>query len=143
MNNNKDCQNRREAIAALVLGELEAPAADEIKNHIETCRDCRSVYQAMAAEEDTIRSAFKAIDDRSKAIGDKLVAEHDKASRAQDISAGQAESQEEKSTVTQPNVWRTIMKSRITKLAAAAVIFIAVFRRCLKNLIFLKKTRTT
>ena len=126
MNNNKDCQNRREAIAALVLGELEAPAADEIKKHIETCRNCRSVYQAMAAEEDTIRSAFKAIDDRSKAIGNNLVVEHDKAAKTQDISAGQAESQAKQSAVTRPNVWRTIMKSRITKLAAAAVIFIAV-----------------
>ncbi|MHC4203924.1 MAG: anti-sigma factor family protein [Planctomycetota bacterium] len=127
MNKNNDCQNRREAIAALVLGELESPAADEIKNHIETCLDCRSVYQAMAEEEDTIRSAFKAIDDRSKAIGNNLVEEHDKASRAQDdISAGQAESQAKQSAATRPNVWRTIMKSRITKLAAAAVIFIAV-----------------
>ena len=126
MNNNKDCQNRREAIAALVLGELETPAADEIKNHLDTCRNCRSIYQAMAAEEETIRSAFKAIDDRSKAIGNSLVVEHDKVSSAHnDISAGKAKSHAKQSTITQPNVWRTIMKSRITKLAAAAAVIIA------------------
>ena len=127
MNNNKNCQNRREAIAALVLGELETPATDEIKNHIDTCRNCRSLYQAMVEEEETIRSAFKAIDDRSKAIGSNLVTQSGKVSRVpDDISAGQTESQAKQSAVTQPNVWRTIMKSRITKLAAAAVIFIAV-----------------
>ena len=33
MNNNNDCQNRRQAIAALILGELDTPAADELKKH--------------------------------------------------------------------------------------------------------------
>jgi len=126
MNNNNDCQNQREAIAALVLGELETPAADEIKNHIDTCRNCRSLYQTMVEEEKTIRSAFKAIDDRSKAIGNKLVAQSGKVSRTHDdISAGKAKSQAKQSTITQPNVWRTIMKNRITKLAAAAAVIIA------------------
>ena len=123
--NNDNCQNRREAIAALVLGELETPAADEIKNHINTCMNCRSVYESMAEEEETIRSAFKTIDDRSKAIGNNLVEEYDKVSRAHDdISAGQAESQAKQSVVTRPNVWRTIMKNRITKLAAVVAIVI-------------------
>jgi hypothetical protein len=122
-----NCKNRREAIAALVLGELETPAADAIKNHINTCLNCRSTYQAMVEEEETIRSAFKAIDDRSRAVGSNLVVEYDKVSRAHDdISAGQAESQARESAIKQPNVWRTIMKNRITKLAAAAVIFVAV-----------------
>lgn len=129
MNTNNDCQNRREAIAALVLGELESSAADELKNHIDNCPDCRSFYQAMAEEEETILSAFKAIDDRGKAIGDKLVAEHGEVSIAHDdISEGQTESQEELLAVIRPNVWRTIMKSRITKLTTvAATILIAVF----------------
>jgi len=44
-----------------------------------------------------------------------------------DISAALAESEKIKSVQTEPNIWRTIMKSRITKLAAAAVIIITVF----------------
>jgi outer membrane lipoprotein-sorting protein len=127
MSNKNDCQNRREAVTALVLGELEAAAADEIKNHIDTCRNCRLLYQALTEEEVNVRSAFKAIDDRGKVIEDRLVAQLDKGSRAHDdVSAGQAEFQAKKSVVTQPNVWRTIMKNRITKLAAAAVIIIAI-----------------
>ncbi|MHC4426332.1 MAG: hypothetical protein ACYSYV_09565 [Planctomycetota bacterium] len=42
-----------------------------------------------------------------------------------DISMALAESDKTKSAVTQPNIWRTIMKSRTSKLAAAAVIIIA------------------
>ncbi len=35
--------------------------------------------------------------------------------------------EQKKSAATQPNIWRTIMKSRVTKLATAAVIAIVVF----------------
>lgn len=43
-----------------------------------------------------------------------------------DISKALAESDKTKSAITQPNIGRTIMKSRITKIAAAAVIVVAV-----------------
>jgi tetratricopeptide (TPR) repeat protein len=44
----------------------------------------------------------------------------------EDISRALAESRKTESALPEPNTWRTSMKSRITKLAAAAVIFIAV-----------------
>jgi len=44
-----------------------------------------------------------------------------------DISAALAKSQKTESARTEPNIWRTIMRSRITKFAAAAVIIITVF----------------
>ena len=123
MSNKNDCQNRREAVTALVLGELETPAADEIKNHIDTCRNCRLLYQALTEEEETVMSAFKAIDDRGKAIEDSLVAQLNKNSRAHDdVSAGQGESQAEKSAITQPNIWRIISRSPIATFAAAVLI---------------------
>lgn len=43
-----------------------------------------------------------------------------------EISRALAESKKTKSAILQPNIWRTIMQSRITKLAAAAVIITAV-----------------
>ncbi|MHC4239862.1 MAG: hypothetical protein ACYSUC_08940 [Planctomycetota bacterium] len=43
-----------------------------------------------------------------------------------DIARGLEKSTKTKSAVMQPNVWRIIMKSRMTKLAAAAVIIIAM-----------------
>ncbi|MHC4751549.1 MAG: zf-HC2 domain-containing protein [Planctomycetota bacterium] len=116
MSDKNDCKNRREAIAALVLGELETTAADEIKEHIDTCRDCHSLYQAIIEEEETVRSAFKAIDDRSKTIEDSLVAQLDKGPHK---------------SFSGPTVLRQIWEgSRIlksvTKLAAAAVIITAI-----------------
>ena len=120
MNNNNDCQNRREAIAALVLGELEREVADELKRHIDTCKTCQSLYQALADEEKTIRSAFKTIADRSQAVRGSLVEQFGK-------QAGMApdRSMEPGKIRNIRFIWRTIMKSRMTKLAAAAVIIIA------------------
>jgi negative regulator of sigma E activity len=43
-----------------------------------------------------------------------------------DISRALAESEKTESVRSEPNIWRIIMKSPITKLAAAAVIIIAV-----------------
>ena len=45
--NNNNCQNRREAIAALVFGESEPPAVDELKKHIDVCQTCQNLYQAL------------------------------------------------------------------------------------------------
>ena len=55
MTNANDCKDRHETIVAFVLGELEAPAADEIKKHIDTCQKCRLLYQALTEEEETIQ----------------------------------------------------------------------------------------
>ena len=124
MSRKNDCLNRRDAIAALVLGELDTTAADEIKHHIDTCMNCRSFYQAMVEEEETIRSAFEAIDYRSKAIGDKLI-EHDKILVAHDdISVAKDEYQAKQLAIAWPNTWRTIMNNRITKLAAVVAVVI-------------------
>jgi hypothetical protein len=57
----------------------------------------------------------------------KLKASSDLDKRVHDdISKALAESEKTESAVTQPNIGRTIMKSPITKIAAAAVIIIAV-----------------
>ena len=80
MNKNNTCQNRREAIAALVLGELEAEAVEETKKHINSCQVCRSLYEALLAEEETIQSTFQAIDDRNRTIENNFVAQLNKSS---------------------------------------------------------------
>jgi len=66
---------------------------------------------------DNINELIKKLQLKASADLDKRI--HD------DISRALAESQKTESAVTQPNIWRTIMKSPITKLAAAAVIIIA------------------
>ncbi len=67
---------------------------------------------------DNINELIKKLKLKASAELDKRV--HD------DISRALAESEKTKSAFTQPKIRRTIMKSRIIKLAAAAVIVIAV-----------------
>ena len=66
---------------------------------------------------DNTHNSIKKLHLKASAELDKRV--HD------DISAALAESEKTESAIRQPNIWRTIMKSPITKLAAAAVIIIA------------------
>ena len=68
---------------------------------------------------DNINELIKKLHLKASADLDKRV--HD------DISAALAESKKTGSVQTEPNIWRIIMKSKISKLAAAAVIIIAVF----------------
>ncbi len=116
MSNPNDCRNRREALVALVLGELDAQAADELTRHIESCRNCRMFYDALAEEEKTVRSAFRAMDTRSKSVGDALVAQWNTSGRK---------------SVSGPVILDVIKGhsqgvKTIAKLAAAALIIVAV-----------------
>jgi len=119
MNKQNDCHKRREAITAFALGELEHRAADELKKHIDTCETCRSLYHALVDEEETIRSAFQAIADRSETLQHNLVKQLDK----HDLVSPQTYIRSRKTVKV---ILSAIMKSPITKIAAAAVIVIAV-----------------
>ena len=111
MNKNNNCQNRRETIAALVLGELEVQAVEQIIKHINSCRLCRSLYEAMLAEEKTIRSTFQAIGDRNRTIENNLI------EQANNLSSG---------TSVKTFTGR-LMTRKITRYATAAGLIAAVF----------------
>jgi len=117
MTDKNDCQNRHDTIAALVLGELEANTADEIKKHIESCEDCRLLYQALANEEEAVQSAFKTIDDRSREVAGNLVAQYGKGLRRSSAGTGILHRLLDFSSVPK----------RVAELAAAALILIGVF----------------
>ena len=117
MTDTNDCRNRQETIAALVLGELDSPAADEIRKHIDSCKSCRLLYEALVEEEESIESAFKAVDDRSKAVGDSLVARYE---------TGLCKSSSEAAILHR--LWDGLkMPKRVAELAAAALIIVGVF----------------
>ena len=61
MNNHEKCQERREDIAALVLGELDSTAAGQLERHVETCEPCRGFRDGLADQEVMLRSTFDAI----------------------------------------------------------------------------------
>jgi prepilin-type processing-associated H-X9-DG protein len=59
MSDREDCAERREAVAALVMGELEPQLAEELRTHLRTCETCQQVYGALAEEERLVRGAFE------------------------------------------------------------------------------------
>lgn len=111
MNSNNDCRNRRQAIAALALDELEPQAVNELRKHIDACQTCRSLYQALTDEEDTIRLAFDTITDRSKSSQDDLI--------------GRLQGEPIKPSTRSALTLSTVLKSKVTKLTAAAVIVVS------------------
>lgn len=111
MSTNKECQNRREAIAALVLGELEPQAGDKLREHIDACETCRSLYQALTDEEESIRSAFNTIADRGQIIHDSLVEKLERRSR-------------KPSARSAASMLVVVLRSRVSRIAAAAAIII-------------------
>jgi hypothetical protein len=113
MNSNTDCKNRCEAIAALVLNELEPQAADELREHIDACGTCRSLYQALTDEEELIRSAVGAMAERSEGIQNSLVERIGKLSP-------------QPSTTPVTSTLDKIFTNKIARLATAAVIIMAV-----------------
>jgi hypothetical protein len=117
MKKQNDCQNRREAIASLILGELDSQAADKLKKHIDACQTCQHLYKMLAKEEGMIQAAFKSVKDRTDNIQKKLIEQFDKQ-KLQPLSRGRA-------ILRRPTGGSKIMK-QITKFAAAAVIIIAV-----------------
>jgi protocatechuate 3,4-dioxygenase beta subunit len=73
MNKDKACQNLREDTAALVLGELEATAAEKLRRHIESCQGCRGLYESMVNEEHLIRSTFNDIATGGKRVEQNIL----------------------------------------------------------------------
>ncbi|MHC4463634.1 MAG: anti-sigma factor family protein [Planctomycetota bacterium] len=112
-----DCQNRREQITALLLGELDSKEADELQRHIEHCKTCQSLYQALADEEKAICSAFKAIADKGEALQNSLIEQLDK----KELVISQADT----SLVRIPKIdLGKMIEGSLTKIAAAAVFLI-------------------
>ncbi len=57
----KQCNDRFEDIVALVMGELNSPAARELQVHIAVCDKCRVAHDALVEEEREVRSGFEAL----------------------------------------------------------------------------------
>lgn len=113
MNTKNVCENQREPIAALVMDELDAQAAAELMSHIASCETCRSLYEALTNEEQTIHSAFDAIAERGQSVQTDLVRRWRRMLHLP-----------KRKTVKL--VLGTIVGSKVAKLSAAAVLIVGV-----------------
>lgn len=65
--------DRREELAALILGELADGPAAELERHLETCATCESLRQVLRDEERWVRSTFHAIATNESSAAQELV----------------------------------------------------------------------
>jgi anti-sigma factor RsiW len=61
MNNHSKCQEYREAITALVLGELDTDTSTEVHQHLKNCPNCQNFRDALEKQELAIISAFDTV----------------------------------------------------------------------------------
>ncbi len=114
--------NKHEEINKLLvdfaLGELPQQQASEVKRHVVECSQCSSELKQLKA----LLECTERIRELS---ADKQMCESAKQAVLKTVRSEEMESSHSPNTGL-GHIWRTIMKSPITKLAAAAVIVIAV-----------------
>jgi anti-sigma factor RsiW len=115
--------NKHEQIEKLLtgyaLGELSQEQSSQVRTHLSKCHHCSSQVKNLQA---VIESAGQ--------MGELSADEETFESARDALFAAIASEQKEPTPRPKPgleSIWRTTMKNRITKLAAAAVIIIAVF----------------
>ena len=107
-----NCLNMQEQILELVAGTLPPEKADAIRRHIGQCPKCSQYLQALR-DDDVL-------------LGDFAEAMQPTVSRLENNVIDALNRQQSRKPVIPISIWRTIMKSRITRIAAVAVIIIAV-----------------
>jgi hypothetical protein len=108
---NSNCDKMRDYIADMVTGTLPEDQRRILNQHIEQCPDCRNYMQALKEEDLLLSELFKDINgemaNRQQRVLEAIARFHLPEQR------------------TSISAWRIIMKSKIIKLAAAAVIIVA------------------
>jgi hypothetical protein len=102
-----------ELLVGFALGELSEPQRQDVEKHLADCIICRT-------ELENIRALLKTTEEMKTKDADEQLCESAKISILASITGTGQEP-----AIKQINFWRTIMKSKITKLAAAAIIIAA------------------
>jgi len=106
------CQKFQERVPELVTGTLSAEKAAELQRHISQCPACSKYLQVMQADDKLLGGFAEAMQPRIARLESNVI---DALNREQT-----------EKLISSVSIWRKIIKSRITRFAAAAVIIIAV-----------------
>jgi len=106
------CEKVREQIPELITDTLPAEKAAELRRHISRCSACSKYLRALQGDD--------------KLLGDFAEAMQPVVSRLEEKVIGALNREPSEKLISSVSIWRIIMKSKITKFAAAAVIIIAV-----------------
>jgi len=109
----------KELLADFALQELPEQKSSEVKQHLADCRQCRTKLKKLQA-------VLECAESMSELSADQQVCESAKESLLEAVADEETKEPTPRPTIRLDLIWRTIMKNRITKLAAAAVIIIAI-----------------
>ena len=111
-----NCAQYREILVGYIEGLLDAQQSEAVKIHLAACTGCRSeLQQAKTLQENLVKEGRQSTqNDLENAVMDAIM-------RKQAFELRKIGKEE-----SHLNFWRIVMKNRITQLAAAAVIIIAV-----------------
>jgi hypothetical protein len=106
----KACQRVREQIPELVSGALGPEKAGELRQHIGSCPACSEYLRCLKADDKQLRDYVEGMQSTLARLEDGVIE-----------ALGREPSKEPIGLVS---IWRTLRKSTIAKIAAAAVIII-------------------
>jgi hypothetical protein len=109
---NSDCEKMRDCIADMVTGTLSQQDTEILNQHLSRCPACRDYANELKKEDLLLSELFKDINGEMANRQQRVLNAIESCSLPQ-----------QKNTTS---IWRIIMKSKIVKLAAAAVIIVAV-----------------
>ena len=108
----------KKLLADYALRELPEQKSTEIKQHLVDCQQCRTELKKLEA-------VLECAESMSKFPADEQLCQSAKESLLEAVANEEKKQPTSRPTIRLDLIWSTIMKSRFTKLAAAAVIIIA------------------
>ena len=108
----KDCEKMQDKIVDYILGVLSQEDCDVLNEHIAVCSKCRQYMQGLKAEKSLLREFAGKVDTSMEPREERMAKAITSCNQSKQIKL--------------PLTWRTFLKSKISKLAVAAVLLIAV-----------------
>ncbi|MHC4535223.1 MAG: anti-sigma factor family protein [Planctomycetota bacterium] len=108
----KDCEKMQDKIVDYILGDLSQEDCDVLNEHIAVCSKCRQYMQILKAEKSLLREFAEKVDTGMKP--------------REEIMAKAITSRNQGKQIKLPLTCRTFLQSKISRLAVAAVLLIAV-----------------
>ena len=109
----------KELLTDFALRELPEQKSTEVKAHLADCQECRTELKKL-------ETVLECADSMRELSADEQVIDSAKESLLEAVANEQIKQTTPRPTIRLDLIWSIIMKSRITKLAAAAVIIIAI-----------------
>jgi uncharacterized membrane protein YvbJ len=108
----KNCEKMQDKIVDCILGTLSQEDREVLNEHIAACSKCGQYMQALKDEKNLLREFAGKVDAGMETREEKMAKAIASCNQAKQTKI--------------PLIWRTFVQSKIPKLAAAAVILIAI-----------------